>query len=177
MRVGLASFTPEQLAANIEAMMAAFVAKFVGWRNVKSVHIKGPNTMALPIWLAQELWLDEGMVLEEEEVKDLQMKAAQKGKRERKLVQGEKAGEPEAELKPKRKRVDGEDEMSYEPRQKKASKVKDGDLSQEMSKRREKLRQPKDASGGPVVENALRSKFLSEDSRKVKTSKKNIAAV
>jgi ribosome biogenesis protein UTP30 len=70
-RVGLASFTPDQVAENVEAVVHGMVEKFVtkGWRNVRSVHIKGPNTLALPIWLAQELWVAESDILEEAEAK------------------------------------------------------------------------------------------------------------
>ncbi|KAL9032516.1 MAG: hypothetical protein Q9214_007938, partial [Letrouitia sp. 1 TL-2023] len=65
--VGLSSFTPTQVAENVDAVVQGMVDKFIpkGWRNIRSVHIKGPNTMALPIWLAEELWTDEGDVLEE----------------------------------------------------------------------------------------------------------------
>ena len=70
-RVGLASFTPEQVAANVEAVVNGMVARFVskGWSNVRSVHIKGPNTLALPVWLAETLWVEETDVLEEAEAK------------------------------------------------------------------------------------------------------------
>lgn len=82
-RVGLASFTPEQLAANIEMVVNGMVERFVakGWRNVRSIHIKGPNTLAIPIWLAEELWMEETDVLEDAEAKRREEIASQKGKR------------------------------------------------------------------------------------------------
>ena len=135
-RVGLASHMPEQLAANIEAVMASLAGELVGWKNVRAVHVKGPNTMALPIWLAEELWVDEGMVLEDEEAVEAKTKAAQKGKRKRKLIEGKANGEVDGE-------VDGENGPADEPKQKKAKKLKDEDLSREMKERREKLRQQK----------------------------------
>lgn len=60
-RVGLSTFTPDQLTENVEAVVAGMTEKYVtkGWRNIKAVHVKGPNTMALPIWLASELWMEE----------------------------------------------------------------------------------------------------------------------
>ncbi|KAF2010419.1 ribosomal protein L1 [Aaosphaeria arxii CBS 175.79] len=66
-RVGKLSQQPQQIQENIEAAVSAVVAKFVtnGWRNVRALHIKGPATMALPIWLADELWANEAQVLEE----------------------------------------------------------------------------------------------------------------
>lgn len=66
-RVGSSNFTPEQLSENIQAVVDGLTAKYItkGWRNVKAIHIKGPSTMAMPIWLADELWLEETDVLEQ----------------------------------------------------------------------------------------------------------------
>ncbi|GAO19994.1 uncharacterized protein UV8b_01054 [Ustilaginoidea virens] len=60
-RVGYASWTPEQIADNVDAVATGLVGKWVPqkWRNVRSIYIKGPETAALPIWLTDELWLDE----------------------------------------------------------------------------------------------------------------------
>lgn len=65
-KVGKSSFTPDQIAANVDAVVTSLTEKYIpkGWRNVRSLHIKGPNTAALPIWLADELWEDEADVLE-----------------------------------------------------------------------------------------------------------------
>ena len=66
-KVGKSSMQPQQLQDNVESVTQALVDKYVPqkWRNVKAVHLKGPNTAALPIWLAEELWEDEKDVLEE----------------------------------------------------------------------------------------------------------------
>ncbi|KAF2488947.1 ribosomal protein L1 [Lophium mytilinum] len=66
-RVATADMAPKDISENIEAVVEGLTAKFVskGWRNVRSLHIKGPNTMALPIWLAEELWVEDEDVLEE----------------------------------------------------------------------------------------------------------------
>lgn len=66
-KVGKASMTAEQVQANIEAVVSGIVEKYVPqqWKNVRAVHVKGPETAALPIWLAEELWADEADVLEE----------------------------------------------------------------------------------------------------------------
>lgn len=66
-KVGIASQKPAQLQANIEAVVDGLVEKFVPqkWRNVRAVHIKGPNTAALPIWLTEELWAEETQVLDQ----------------------------------------------------------------------------------------------------------------
>lgn len=68
-RVGNAGFTPQQISENIEAVVKGMTDNYVtrGWRNVKAVHIKGPTTMAMPIWLASELWLEGTDVHENEE--------------------------------------------------------------------------------------------------------------
>ncbi|KAJ5318953.1 Ribosomal protein L1 [Penicillium brevicompactum] len=65
-RVGSSKFTPEQLSENVAAVVKGLTDKFVakGWRNIKALHIKGANTMALPIWLADELWVEDANVLE-----------------------------------------------------------------------------------------------------------------
>ena len=59
-RVGLASFSPEKLAENIAVVVKALIEKHVakGWRNVKVIHIKSQSSLAVPIWLADELWVD-----------------------------------------------------------------------------------------------------------------------
>ncbi|KAK4553774.1 proteasome-interacting protein cic1 [Recurvomyces mirabilis] len=64
-KVGRATMQPEHVQANIETVTNALVEKHVPqqWKNVKSVHIKGPNTAALPIYMAEELWTDEKDVL------------------------------------------------------------------------------------------------------------------
>jgi ribosome biogenesis protein UTP30 len=65
-RVGKSSMTADQVAANLDAVVKVLTEKYIpqGWRNIRSLHIKGPNTAALPIWLADELWTDEADVLE-----------------------------------------------------------------------------------------------------------------
>jgi ribosome biogenesis protein UTP30 len=64
--VGSSNFTPEQLSENIEAVVQGLTDKFIskGWRNIKALHVKGANTMAMPIWLASELWVEETDVVE-----------------------------------------------------------------------------------------------------------------
>jgi len=56
----------------VEAVVQGMVDKFVtkGWKNLKAIHIKGASTMALPIWLTNELWVEEGDVRENDEGND-----------------------------------------------------------------------------------------------------------
>lgn len=94
-RVGKSSMTADQVAANVDAVVTSLTEKYIpkGWRNIRSLHVKGPNTAALPIWLADELWEDEADVLEklpEAVVKD-------KKKRKRALLETSAANTAEAE--------------------------------------------------------------------------------
>ena len=88
-RVGLSSQTPKQVVENIEAVVAGMTERFVPrqWKGVKAIHLKGPNTTALPIWLADELWDDEGAVLEDHEFEEARAEAMQKGKKKRKMLE------------------------------------------------------------------------------------------
>lgn len=135
-RVGLASFTPEQVAENVEVVVSGMVDKFVTkkWRNLRAIHIKGPNTMALPVWLAEELWVDQADVLEEEEAKQRIEAGKQKGKRKKR--EGEE------------KVLEGE---SKQKKQKKEKLIDEG-FSAEMKERREKLRKQKQEIRDKVVE-------------------------
>ncbi|KAJ4364660.1 proteasome-interacting protein cic1 [Neocucurbitaria cava] len=65
-KIGNLSQTSQQLTENTTAVVSALTEKHVpqGWRNIRSLHIKGPSTKALPIWLADELWVDEAQVLD-----------------------------------------------------------------------------------------------------------------
>ena len=160
-RVGLSSQTPQQVAENIEAVVANMTEKFIPrqWRGVKAIHIKGPNTMALPIWLADELWDDESMVLEDQEAEEAKTKSLQKGKRKRELLDGDavpainggKRGEDG------KQEISGDMDAKHEIRKKKRES-EDDDLSQEMKERRQKLRQQKrDLKASIQVEDAARS--------------------
>ena len=142
-RIGFSSFTPQQIAENVEAVMDGMTDKFIpkGWRNIRAVHVKGPNTMALPIWLAEELWVEEGDVLEEEEAKEMKKVARQVGTQRpaRELAKTETEDDVAGA---KRKRDQGEANGQEGEREKKR-KVQDADLSSEMKERRERLREQK----------------------------------
>ncbi|KAL9103758.1 MAG: hypothetical protein Q9163_001217 [Psora crenata] len=92
-RVGRSSQTPEELSENIEAVVAGMIEKYIPrqWRGVKSIHIKGPNTIALPIWLADELWDDEAMVQEDQEAEKAKEKTLQRARTKRNSVEGDAA--------------------------------------------------------------------------------------
>lgn len=111
-KVGKSSFSPDQVAANIEAVVKSLTEKYIpkGWRNVRAIHIKGPNTAALPIWLADELWENEADILE----KLPEPVSKDKKKRKRALLETgavdttEAQGEKDSKPAKKRKSLDGE---------------------------------------------------------------------
>ena len=136
-RVGLASLTPDQLAENIEAVAEAMVEKFIPkkWKGVKAVHIKGPNSIALPIWLAEEMWGDEGEVLEGAEVEQARIGTLLKKTRQ-KMLESE---DVKNSGKKRGTNVDG----ARDGEKSRKRRIEDGDLGQEIKERREKLRQQK----------------------------------
>jgi len=96
-RAGLASFEPQQLVDNISAVVTSVIEKHVvkGWRNVKSIHIKGNLSTAVPIWLADDLWTDSADVtatVAAAEDEDEDEEHGQKRKRNPATTKGPQAG-------------------------------------------------------------------------------------
>jgi ribosome biogenesis protein UTP30 len=110
-KVAKLSQEPKQITENIAAVVAALTEKFVprGWRNIRGIHIKGPTTVALPIWLADELWTDEAQVLEEpwKPAKDGESKTAEKKRKwdewEQELLDDDELAELRARMKKSKK--------------------------------------------------------------------------
>ncbi|KAL4905182.1 hypothetical protein BDW74DRAFT_167899 [Aspergillus multicolor] len=134
-RVGSSNFTSEQLAENIEAVVKGLTEKYItkGWRNIRALHVKGANTMALPIWLASELWVEEGDVVEA--VEDGEAEGQNK---KRKQIEGEgeqKLLEGTNKKSRKQKTADDEEEASSQAARKaklekqKAQASKDGEAA------------------------------------------------
>jgi ribosome biogenesis protein UTP30 len=94
-RIGLASFTPTQLSDNMKAAAEAIIEKHVvkGWRNVKSILVKSPTSTALPIWLADDMWVDEERIIKEELIKAETEKKERKRKRNPNTSKGPQVGE------------------------------------------------------------------------------------
>ncbi|KAL7928292.1 ribosomal protein L1 [Trichoderma chlorosporum] len=147
-RVGFSDWSAEQLAANVEAVAAALVDKWVPqqWRNVKSIYIKGPETAALPVWLTDELWLDDKDVIADAEGEAKALKAAEK-----------------ANIGKKRKTADdGAEQQTESPAPKKAKKAvkeakaktesNDDKLDKQISDRKLRLRSAKAAAKKAVEE-------------------------
>ncbi|KAG8417562.1 proteasome-interacting protein cic1 [Metarhizium acridum] len=134
-RIGYANWTPEQIADNVDAVVTGLVGKWVPqkWRNVRSIYIKGPNTAALPIWLTDELWLDEKDVIADQEVEENKAEKANVGKKRKSLDAG---AEPEpAAPKKKAKKED-----------KAAAESNDDKLDKQIAERKAKLKKHKAAA-------------------------------
>lgn len=113
-RVASSKFTSEQLAENVEAVVKGLTDKFIskGWRNLKAIHIKGASTTAMPIWLASELWVDEGDVAEEgpeDDVKALEG-AKNNGKKRKSTGDSEKLLEGSKKTKKPKGAANGDEE-------------------------------------------------------------------
>lgn len=106
-RVGSSKFTADQLSENIAAVVKGMTEKFVakGWKNMKAIHVKGANTMAMPIWLASELWVEDADVVEE--VPEIE---GAKNNKKRKSIGEEKTSE--AKKTKKSKSAEDEEEAS-----------------------------------------------------------------
>ncbi|KAE9363585.1 ribosomal protein L1 [Stipitochalara longipes BDJ] len=94
--VGYAHWSAEKLAENIVAVVEVLVEKYVPkkWRGVKAFHVKGAATAALPIWLADEMWVDEADVIGEEELKSIEETKVNKKRKGRALEGGAVDGSP-----------------------------------------------------------------------------------
>ena len=115
------------------------------------------------------------MVLEDEEAAEAKVKAAQKGKRKRKLIEGRENGDLEGEV--GKRGVDGETDPEDEPKQKKVKELKDDDLSREMKERRKKLRQQRREVSDKIEGKDVALSQTSDDKTKVKKSRGAMAAV
>ncbi|KAJ8125749.1 hypothetical protein O1611_g7888 [Lasiodiplodia mahajangana] len=140
-KIGYASWKPEDLAANAEKVVSVIVNKLIpgGRKNVRTLanYCKGPETVALPIYLTDELWVDK----EKDVVGDDSEKA-------KALLAGEKAN-----IGKKRKSLDGAVEEA-EPASKKSKKTKqaklpesnDDKLDKEIADRKAALKKQKKAA-------------------------------
>lgn len=138
-RIGSSKFTPEQLAENVEAVVKGLTEKFItkGWRNIKALHIKGARTTAMPIWLASELWVDEGDVAEEAPEDDTKAigDAKNSGKKRKSAGDGEKLLEGSKNTKkPKGGAADDDEAISLAARKERLQKQKQKALEDDNTK-------------------------------------------
>ena len=161
-KVALAGWSAEQVTENVEAVAKELIEKWVPqkWRGVRALHIKTPESAALPIWLADELWVDEKDVLAEP-------------------VEGEEAKqEPaeEANVGKKRKRSETVSEEKKAKKGKNAAlpESEDSTLDKEIAARKERLKKQKAAAAEEVKEAVSVPK--KEEAKKEKKTKKRKAS-
>jgi ribosome biogenesis protein UTP30 len=127
-RVGNTKLTPQQLADNVSVVARGIIERHVvkGWRNVKSIHVKSPNSAALPIWLADDMWVeDEGVAdgLEAGEHESALTKKSKRGKR-RSESESDVQGHARKRMKAPTDPVNGEDRLLAAARRAKLSQQK-----------------------------------------------------
>lgn len=151
-KVGRAGMTAEEVCANVSAVVNGLTEKFVakGWRGVRAVHVKGPNTMAFPVWLANELWVDEEDV---KEIKPAMGKKKTKGALtagaagEVKTIEGVKEGEAVVDSPVGKKRKADSTSTTKETgegaKKKKRKAEANGQSAKDTAQRKERLRKQK----------------------------------
>ncbi|KUI54856.1 hypothetical protein VP1G_02292 [Cytospora mali] len=133
-KVGYASMSGKALSENIVKVANEMANKYVPKKKngVKSIFVKGPETVALPIWQDAELWVDA------------ETDVIAKGSEQAKAIEARKE---QANVGKKRKSLDASEE---EPKSKKAKKdVADGNddkLDKQIAERKSKLRNAKKAA-------------------------------
>ncbi|KAF5235246.1 hypothetical protein FAUST_7211 [Fusarium austroamericanum] len=134
-RIGYSGWTAQQVADNVDAVVTGMIEKWIPqkWRNMKSIYIKGPETTALPIWLTDELWIDEKDVIAEDE-----------------------AAKEKANIGKKRKSLENAEEVEAAPKKAKKQKdvpeADDNKLDKQISDRKTRLRKQK-ASAKKAIDN------------------------
>lgn len=143
-RIGYAGWTAQQIAENVEAVVEVLVEKWVPqkWQNVRSIHIKGPETTALPIWVTDELWVDgKDVVSNEAAAKTAEAATEKKESKKRKMV-GAAAEEQDGE-------ATEESKEAPKKKNKKSKVVLEGDddkLNTQIAARKASLRKQKAAA-------------------------------
>lgn len=146
-KVGTAAMTDEEVAANIEAVVSGLTEKFVtkGWRNVRAIHIKGPETVAFPIWLANELWV------EDQDVREQQKTFGKKSRSLEDEVEDVKTTTHGAEPATKKRKADAGVKVE-DPDKHAKKKLKADKLAAEVALRKEKLKKQKQVAMAQVVD-------------------------
>ncbi|KAI9152153.1 LOW QUALITY PROTEIN: CIC1 Adaptor [Paramyrothecium foliicola] len=142
-KIGWSDWTAEQIAENVDAVVTALIGKWIPqkWRNVKGIYIKGPETAALPIWLTEELWVDEKDVIADSEATEAKaLKNAEKaniGKKRKNIEPAEEEAAAESPA-PKKK--------AKKQQQQQQTEGDDDKLDKQIAERKAKLRKQKAAA-------------------------------
>ncbi len=153
-KVALAGWPATHVAANVEAVCREFVGKYVPqqWNNVRTIFIKGPRTMAMPIWETDELWLEGGkdvLAAGSAELEALEAKQAAKREKanvgkKRKAV--EDTADTKAEPPAKKGKKDNKKDNKKDSKKEKGKAVpesNDNDLDKHIAAQKEKLKKQK----------------------------------
>jgi ribosome biogenesis protein UTP30 len=138
-KVGYSNWDAKKLAENIEAAANGLIEKHVPqkWRGVKALHVKGESTAALPIWLADELWVEEGDVVTEEKYNEVVKSNVGKKRKNIEALSEEKAEKAEKIKAPKKQKL---------------LESNDDNLDKEIALRKEKLKKQKKEAAKDVVD-------------------------
>ncbi|KAK2040815.1 ribosomal protein L1 [Colletotrichum somersetense] len=141
-RIGYAGFTAEQLAENAAAVVEALVEKWVPqkWQNVKSVYIKGQETAALPVWLTDELWLEQKDIVADDSEQAKAIKEKANVGKKRKSLGSAAEGDDDDGGKPSAKKAK---KAAKEAAQKALPESNDDVLDKQIAERKEKLKKQK----------------------------------
>ncbi|ERS97535.1 ribosome biogenesis protein UTP30 [Sporothrix schenckii 1099-18] len=161
-KVGQAGWPAAHVAANIETVAREVVGKYVPqrWSNVKSIFIKGPRTMAVPIWQTDELWLEgskdvlktgSAQLKAYEERQAAKKEKANVGKKRKAVTDGAAEAEAAADAKTASKKGKAADAAPKEASRpaKKAKAVpesNDSGLDKQIAASKEKLKKQKAAA-------------------------------
>lgn len=134
-KVGLAGMAPKALSENIVKVANEMATKYVPKKKngVRSIFVKGPRTVALPIWQDAELWLDA------------ETDVIASGTELAKAIEAKKE---QANVGKKRKSLGSAEDEEEEPKTKKAKKENvpegnDDKLDKQIAERKSKLRSAK----------------------------------
>ena len=150
--VGFSNYKPQELAENVQAVVTGLTERFItkGWRNVRAIHVKGPETVALPIWQTSQLWVEDEDVIEDVNAEEARQIADQKTNK-RKL-----------------KNADADGAVT---KKSKLLGLEEG-LNAEMKERRAKLRQQKQVAREEAEMGKIEGVSKPETKVKVKKTKK-----
>ncbi|CCF32969.1 hypothetical protein CH063_05247 [Colletotrichum higginsianum] len=143
-RIGYAGFSADQIADNVNAVVKALVEKWVPqkWQNVKSIYIKGQETAALPVWLTDELWLEQKDIVadDSEQAKAIKEKA-NVGKKRKSIGTAAEEDDDAGEIsKPSAKKAK---KAAAKEAQKALPESNDDVLNKQIAERKEKLKKQK----------------------------------
>ena len=159
-RVGYAGWDEKMVAENVEVVAKEMIERFVPkkWRGVRGIHVKGNATAALPIWLADELWVDEGNVVEKavEDEKKANVGRKRKATEEPDADEGDEGDEGNGKKKSKNLKALKESEKKESD---------DGRLDKEIALRKETLRKQKEAAARDVDDEVPKSTKIKTKSR------------